>query len=81
MCDLIERLIQNKLVSYLLKFSYVWLDFICFVQAVNKFCLVADNTSKVPKLRGNRKYADYAISEEEWQMLELIHEVLKVKSS
>ena len=35
---------------------------------------------EVPKLRGSRKYADYAISEEEWKILELIHEVLKVKS-
>ncbi|KIK94419.1 hypothetical protein PAXRUDRAFT_142901 [Paxillus rubicundulus Ve08.2h10] len=37
---------------------------------------MADNTSKVPKLQG-KKYADYAISEEEWKMLELIYEVLK----
>ncbi|KIJ15094.1 hypothetical protein PAXINDRAFT_77655, partial [Paxillus involutus ATCC 200175] len=44
--------------------------------AVNKFCVMADNTSKVPKLKG-KKYADYAISEEEWKMLELIYEVLK----
>jgi len=34
---------------------------------------------EVPKLRGSRKYADYAISDEEWKILELIHEVLKVK--
>ena len=80
MCDLIERFIQNKHVSHLFGFNYVQFDYIHFIQAVNKFCLVADNTSKVPKLRGSRKYADYAISEEEWKMLELIHEVLKVKS-
>ena len=38
---------------------------------------MADDTSKVPKLKG-KKYADYAISEEEWKMVELVHEVLKV---
>ncbi|KIK73745.1 hypothetical protein PAXRUDRAFT_177612, partial [Paxillus rubicundulus Ve08.2h10] len=42
---------------------------------VNKFCVMADNTSKVPKLKG-KKYADYTISEE-WKMLELIYEVPK----
>ncbi|KIM53831.1 hypothetical protein SCLCIDRAFT_138128, partial [Scleroderma citrinum Foug A] len=52
-------------------------ELVKWIHTLNKFCLVADNTSKVPKLRGNRKYLDYAISEEEWQMLELIHEVLK----
>ena len=38
---------------------------------------MADNTSKVPKLKG-KKYTDYAIGEEEWKMIELVHEVLKV---
>ncbi|KAH7920372.1 hypothetical protein BV22DRAFT_1021370, partial [Leucogyrophana mollusca] len=45
--------------------------------AVDKFCLLADSSSKVPKLK-NKKYADYKVSPEEWEMLNLIQEVLKV---
>ncbi|KAG1791155.1 ribonuclease H-like domain-containing protein [Suillus plorans] len=35
-----------------------------------------NRSSKVPKLKG-KKYADYAITDEEWNMLSLIEEVLK----
>ncbi|KAF8833160.1 hypothetical protein BDN67DRAFT_917507, partial [Paxillus ammoniavirescens] len=45
-------------------------------QAVDKFCLVADSSSKVPKLK-KKKYADYTVSPEEWEMLGLIREVLR----
>ncbi|KIK78713.1 hypothetical protein PAXRUDRAFT_163234 [Paxillus rubicundulus Ve08.2h10] len=45
--------------------------------AVDKFCLVADSSSKVPKLK-KKKYADYTVSPEEWEMLGLIREVLRV---
>ncbi|GLB42145.1 putative hAT family C-terminal dimerisation region [Lyophyllum shimeji] len=44
--------------------------------AINKFCAVADDSNKVPNLK-NKKYADYKISPEEWDMLELIREVLQ----
>ncbi len=44
-------------------------------QAVMKFCLVADASKKVPKLR-NKEYSDYMVTESEWQLLELIYEVL-----
>ncbi|THG95518.1 hypothetical protein EW026_g6148 [Hermanssonia centrifuga] len=43
--------------------------------AVMKFCLVADASKKVPKLR-NKEYSDYMVTESEWQLLELIYEVL-----
>ncbi|PSS37546.1 hypothetical protein PHLCEN_2v622, partial [Hermanssonia centrifuga] len=43
--------------------------------AINKFCLVADVSKQVPKLR-NKNYSDFAISNAEWEQLRLIHEVL-----
>ena len=51
------------------------LSFQSFSQESNP-CL-DNNTSKVPKLKG-KKCADYVISEEEWKMVELVHEILKV---
>lgn len=50
-----------------------------FFKAVDKFCLLADASSKVPKLK-RKKYSDFKISLDEWEMLSLIHEVLKVPS-
>ena len=50
-----------------------------FFKAVDKFCLLADASSKVPKLK-RKKYSDFKISLDEWEMLSLIHEVLKVSS-
>ncbi|KIK78943.1 hypothetical protein PAXRUDRAFT_16598 [Paxillus rubicundulus Ve08.2h10] len=44
--------------------------------AVDKFCLIADASSKVPNLK-KKKYSDYTISPNEWEMLDLIQEVLK----
>lgn len=50
-----------------------------FSKAVDKFCLVADSSTKVPKLK--EKYYDFKISLDEWEMLSLFHEVFKVLSS
>ena len=46
-------------------------------QAINKFCVVADASGKVPKLK-NKFYEDYRIGNQEWVLLELICEVLEV---
>ena len=45
--------------------------------AVNKFCLLADASPKVPNLK-TKKYSDFLIAPGEWQLLELVHEVLHV---
>ncbi|KIK90703.1 hypothetical protein PAXRUDRAFT_151343, partial [Paxillus rubicundulus Ve08.2h10] len=44
--------------------------------AVDKVCLIADASSKVPNLK--KKYSDYTVSPNEWEMLGLIQEVLNV---
>ena len=49
-------------------------------QGVDLFLVMADRSSKVPKLK-NKKYADFMLSLEEWTQLHLIHEVLKVSRS
>ncbi|THG98389.1 hypothetical protein EW026_g3789 [Hermanssonia centrifuga] len=41
----------------------------------NKFTLLADSSAKVPNLR-NKSYSDYNISKPEWDVLELMREVL-----
>lgn len=49
-------------------------------QAVNKFCRVADDCSKVPALK-NKNYSDYIFQKKEWELLELICEVLQVRTA
>lgn len=44
---------------------------------MDKFCLVADGSSKVPKLR-NKIYTDFKLSLAKWEFLNLIREVLEV---
>ena len=47
-------------------------------QAINKFCVIADSSGKVPKLK-NKFYEDYRIVNQEWVLLELICEVLAIR--
>jgi hypothetical protein len=47
-------------------------------QAVDLFTALADKSTKVPKLIC-KQYADFSISEDEWEMLQLIQEVLQVR--
>lgn len=77
MYDLIDCLLTNKTVSF-----NIWLfQVLMFLsKAVDKFCLVADSSTKVPKLK-KKKYYDFKISLDEWEILSLTHEVLKVFSS
>ena len=51
-----------------------------FFQAVNHFILRADSSRKVPDLQKDKKYMDYWLSGGDWDLLELIHEVLQVCS-
>ncbi|KAF8867523.1 hypothetical protein BD779DRAFT_1464288, partial [Infundibulicybe gibba] len=44
--------------------------------AIDKFCLWADESSEVPKLK-NKLYSDYKLLRAEWETLELIKEVLQ----
>lgn len=48
------------------------------MQAINVFCSLADESRQVPNLKG-KKYADYKITEPEWEVLKLIREVLEVQ--
>lgn len=67
--------------SFKIKQFFFLLLFLFFLlinlQAVDKFVLLADHSSKVPKLK-NKKSQDYSLTEEEWSLLQLIKEVLKV---
>jgi hypothetical protein len=44
-------------------------------KAVQKFCLFADE--KLPKLK-NKMYSDYKLEPSEWEILDLVQEVLAV---
>src|SRR6266702_846372 len=46
-------------------------------QAVDKFCLLADTSPKVPNLQ-KKKYGNFSIAPAEWELLGLVHEVLQV---
>ena len=71
MYDLINRavsIIVQSLLHFLLTLS---------IQAVDKFCLLADASPKVPNLQ-KKKYRDFTIEKGEWELLGLVHEVLRV---
>jgi hypothetical protein len=53
------------------------LIFVDSSKAVQKFCLFADE--KLPKLK-NKKYSDYKLEPGEWEILDLVQEVLAVCS-
>jgi hypothetical protein len=61
-----------KTISCLFRFSYSSL------KAVKKFCLFADE--KLPKLK-NKNYFDYKLEPGEWEILDLVQEVLAVHDS
>ncbi|KIJ51774.1 hypothetical protein M422DRAFT_244123 [Sphaerobolus stellatus SS14] len=44
-------------------------------QAFDKFCLLADDSDQVPKLR-KKRYINFKLSRAEWTMIELMQEVL-----
>ena len=46
-------------------------------QALNRFTLLADTSEDVPRLT-KRKYSDFNLSTEEWDLLKLVKDVLKV---
>ena len=48
-------------------------------QGVDQFILLADASEKVPNLSKDRSYADYQLSKKDWDRLEVIHEVLRVR--
>lgn len=48
-------------------------------KAINVFCSLADESRQVPNLKG-KKYAHYKIAESEWEILDLIREVLQVST-
>jgi hypothetical protein len=74
MYDLLDRFIANKAVCFY-PIKGLMSD---FLQAVNHFILRADSSKKVPDLQKNKKYMDYFLSDDDWELLEVIHEVLQV---
>lgn len=78
MYNLINRSLDVKQVCRLLSCSATRL---ILLQAIINFLLLADASSQVPPLTKGFKYADYALSEEEWELLELLHEVLQVHAN
>ena len=51
-----------------------------FSQGVDQFVLLADASDKVPDLAKNRSYADFQLLKEDWDRLEILREVLWVRS-
>ena len=47
-------------------------------QACTKFMLLADEDSKVPKLKPPKTYGMFKLTESEWHLLELICDAPKV---
>ncbi|KAI0797422.1 hypothetical protein BC629DRAFT_1286108, partial [Irpex lacteus] len=45
---------------------------------INKFCRNADDSPQVPQLK-NKEYSDYRITNQEWDLLSVLKEVLEVR--
>ena len=53
----------------------------CICQAIQDFVNRADDSSEVPDVqRGQPTYLSYKLTTEEWKSVDLIHQVLKVRS-
>ena len=50
------------------------------LQAIDDFCVLADNDRDLPPLRRGKKWADYRLSSLEWQIIELARDCLKVSA-
>ena len=50
------------------------------LQAIDDFCVLADNDRDLPPLRRGKKWADYRLSGLEWQIIELARDCLKVSA-
>lgn len=48
-----------------------------FVQGVNRFTALADDSDRVPNLQG-KSYATFKLSHSEWEKMELMRDVLRV---
>lgn len=48
-----------------------------FLQGVNRFTALADDSEKVPDLQG-KTYAAFKLSHSEWEKMELMRDVLQV---
>jgi len=76
MYDLINCILTNCAVSIIVQ-SLLHFLLILSVHAIDKFCLLADASPKVPNLQ-KKKYRDFMIEKGEWELLGLVHEVLWV---
>ena len=48
-----------------------------FIQGLNHFAEVADESDDVPNLKG-KLYSDFHLRKNDWEKITLMHEVLKV---
>ena len=80
MHDLIERVLATKPVCprISLRHTLAYYSIRLTSKAVTKFCRLADDSDAVPALTGGKSYADYTLQRAEWELLELMCEVLKV---
>ena len=49
-----------------------------FNQGVNHFVLLANNDNRIPPLSGQRNYADFWLTNKDWEWLEHIKDALRV---
>jgi len=80
MYDLIDRALVNRAVCLSIHYwadRDIRSDTHTFTQAFDKFCRLADSSPHVPLLK-KKKYGDYLMTSAEWDLLELIKEVLQV---
>jgi hypothetical protein len=50
------------------------------LQAIDDFCVLADNDRDLPPLLRGKKWADYRLSRAEWQIIELAQDCLRVSA-
>ena len=48
------------------------------IQACNKFTLLADDEDTVPSLSGSKTYGMFRLSNDEWELLEIVSDCLAV---
>ena len=71
-------LVQCK-VGFLFYFLYfLFCNNIIVSQAIDAFCVLADDNSDIPPLSHGKNWSDYKLTNPEWQIIKLAYDCLKV---
>jgi hypothetical protein len=74
-----DRILQLRKVCHFSFNSFSGLSLCLFMQGIDQFVLLVDASDKVPDLPKNRSYANFQLTKKDWDHLEEICNILRVR--